>query len=98
MTNDEPVPATPPVVVTLPAVLVNLFPGAPRRVELSASTVGDVIDGLNARWPGMRDRVCDSTPAIRRHINVFVEGRRATLETRLAPGAQVFILTAICGG
>jgi molybdopterin converting factor small subunit len=98
MPNDEPAPAPPPVVVTLPAVLVNLFPGAVRRLELPASTVGDVIEALDARWPGMRDRICDSRPAIRRHINVFVEGRRATLETRLAPGAQVFILTAISGG
>ena len=98
MPNDEPAPAPPPVVVTLPAVLVNLFPGAVRRLELSASTVDEMIEELNARWPGMRDRVCDSSPAIRRHINVFVEGRRATLETRLAPGAQVFILTAISGG
>ena len=97
MPNDEPA-ASPPVVVTLPALLVNLFPGAVRRVELPASTVGEVIEALNARWPGMRDRICDSRPAIRRHINVFVEGRRATLETRLAPGGQVFILTAISGG
>jgi molybdopterin converting factor small subunit len=98
MPKNETAPATPPVVVTLPAVLVNLFPGAVRRLELPASTVGEVIEALNARWPGMRDRICDSRPAIRRHINVFVEGRRATLETRLAPGTQVFILTAISGG
>jgi molybdopterin converting factor small subunit len=69
-----------------------------RRLELPASTVGEMIDALDARWPGMRDRICDSRPAIRRHINVFVEGRRATLETRLTPGGQVFILTAISGG
>jgi molybdopterin synthase sulfur carrier subunit len=98
MPNGEPAPAPSPVVVTLPAPLVSLFPGALRRVELSASTVGGLVDALNARWPGMRDRICDSRPAIRRHINVFVEGRRATLETRLAPGTQVFILTAISGG
>jgi hypothetical protein len=46
----------------------------------------------------MRDRLCDSTPAIRRHINVFVEGERATLRTSLSPGADVFILTAMSGG
>jgi len=57
-----------------------------------------MIDALESRWPGMRDRVCDSTPAIRRHINVFVEGDRATLETRLVAGAEVTILTAISGG
>jgi len=86
------------VAVTLPNVLARLFPGCVRRLELTASTVDDVIDRLDARWPGMRDRLCDSTPAIRRHINVFVDGERARLETRLAPGAEVFIMTAISGG
>jgi sulfur-carrier protein len=87
-----------PVVVRLPAVLVNLFPGAVRQVEMSASSVREAIDILNARWPGMRDRVCDSRPAIRRHINVFVDGEKATLDTRLSPGAEVIIMTAISGG
>jgi len=93
-----PAPASPPVLVRLPALLVNLFPTAERRVELCVGTVEEMIDALDARWPGMRDRICDSTPAIRRHVNVFVEGKRATLATRLAPGADVFILTAISGG
>ncbi len=87
-----------PVVVRLPPVLLRLFPSAVRQVEMQAGTLGEVIDALDARWPGMRDRLCDSTPAIRRHINVFVEGERATLETRLAPGAEVTVMTAISGG
>jgi sulfur-carrier protein len=98
MPKDEPPRPAPPVVVTLPPALVRLFPGAPRRLEVSASTVGEVIEALNGRWPGMGDRLCDSRPRIRRHINVFVDGRRATLETRLAPGAEVTIITAISGG
>ena len=97
MPNDQPAGAA-AVTVTLPANLVRLFPGAVRQVELPAATVGKMIDALDARWPGMRDRLCDSRPAIRRHINVFVAGRRATLETRLAPGAEVTVLTAISGG
>lgn len=87
-----------PVVVTLPPALLRLFPAAARRVELPAASVAELIDALDARWPGMRDRLCDSTPAIRRHINVFVDGRRATLETPLQPGTDVFIITAISGG
>jgi hypothetical protein len=31
-------------------------------------------------------------------MNVFVAGERATLHTRLAPGADVLIMTAISGG
>ena len=90
--------ASPSVVVALPAARVRRFPGAVRQIELPAASVGEMIDSLDARWPGMRDRLCDSRPAIRRHINVFVEGRRATLKTRLEPGAEVTVLTAISGG
>ncbi len=57
-----------------------------------------MVDALDALWPGMRERICDETPAIRRHINVFVEGRRASLSTPLRQGADVFVLTAISGG
>jgi sulfur-carrier protein len=90
--------STVPVLVVLPRLLVNLFPGSVREVAVSASTVRDAIDALDARWPGMRDRLCDSRPAIRRHINVFVDGERAALDTPLAPGTEVIIMTAISGG
>ncbi len=45
-----------------------------------------LMDELDARWPGMRDRLCDTSPAVRRHINVFVDGKRAKLETARSPG------------
>jgi molybdopterin converting factor small subunit len=84
--------------LTLPPALATLFPGAPRELTLAAATVAELLAALDARWPGMRDRLCDSSPAIRRHINVFVDGERATLSTQLRPGAEVFIATAISGG
>ena len=98
MPNDGSSPLSPSVTVSLPPALVNLFPGAFGRVEVAASTVGEAIEALDGRWPGMRDRLYDSRPAVRRHINIFVEGRRATLDTRLAPGTVVYVLTAISGG
>jgi molybdopterin synthase sulfur carrier subunit len=88
----------PVVDVTLPPALLRLFPEAEQRLALQAASVREVIDALEARWPGMRDRLVDSTPCIRRHINVFVEGRRSTLETPLTAGAKVFIITAVSGG
>ncbi|MGE0282457.1 MAG: MoaD/ThiS family protein [Rhizobiaceae bacterium] len=86
------------VVLRLPAVLVDLFPGSQRRVEVRAATVREAIDELNKLWPGMRDRICDTRPAIRKHMNVFVDGERVKLNAPLQPGAEVFILTAISGG
>jgi molybdopterin converting factor small subunit len=87
-----------PVLVLLPASLARLFPGAPRRVELAAGTVAEAMAALDRRWPGMRDRLCDSRPAIRRHLNVFVDGEKATLATPLRPGAEMLVMTAMSGG
>jgi molybdopterin converting factor small subunit len=85
------------VQVYLPRLLLDLFPEAPRRVELEAASVGELLEGLNQRWPGMRDRL--SVPgAIRAHINVFVDGERSAFETRLQPDAVVQIIPAVSGG
>ena len=84
--------------VFLPEVLVRLFPGAPRQVAVTAGSVAEAIAELDRRWPGMRDRLCDSTPRVRRHINIFVEGQRASLDTALRDGGKVYVLTAISGG
>jgi sulfur-carrier protein len=87
-----------PACVRLPTALIALFPEAHSRFESEAPTVSALMDELEARWPGMRDRLCDSTPAVRRHINVFVDGKRLKLDGVIPPGADVFVLTAVSGG
>jgi molybdopterin converting factor small subunit len=86
------------VVAVLPPALVRLFPGCEREPRVAAETVADLVDALNERWPGMRDRLCDPAPRLRRHINVFVNGERVGLDRRLHPGEEVWIMTAISGG
>lgn len=82
----------------LPRSLVALFPDAPRRIEAEGSTVAEVIDELDRRIPGLRNRLVDAGPVIRTHINVFVAGRRATLQTIVPPGSDVHVIPAVSGG
>jgi molybdopterin synthase sulfur carrier subunit len=84
--------------VHLPRSLVALFPGAPRRLEAAGATVADVIADLDAQVPGIRNRLVDAGPTIRTHINVFVEGQRATLATPVPSGAVVHVIPAVSGG
>ena len=86
------------VAVTLTSALTRLFPGCPRQLEMEAANVRGLLDALDAQWPGMRDRLSDSLPRIRPHVNIFVDGERSVLATPLKPGARVFIITAISGG
>ena len=87
-----------PAVVHLPRSLVALFPGMPRRLEASGATVARVIDDLDGRYPGLRDRLVDAGPSLRTHLNVFVAGERASLETPVPPGAAVHVIPAVSGG
>ncbi len=82
----------------LPPTLPPLFDELPRRLDVDASTVDEAIDRLDERWPGLRDRLCEPGPALRRHINVYVDKERASLETPLAAQSRVDVIAAISGG
>lgn len=84
--------------VRLPESLTRHFPGATRLVECDGGTVSGLLGGLDVRWPGMRSFIADSSPRIRKHILVFVDGERATLETELGPTSVVEVIPAISGG
>jgi sulfur-carrier protein len=82
----------------LPATLPPLFPGLPRELEVEAATVDEAIDRLNEQWPGLRDRLVEAGPALRPHINVYVDRERCGLETALEAASRVDVIAAISGG
>jgi molybdopterin synthase sulfur carrier subunit len=82
----------------LPPVLPPLFPGLPRELEVEAATVDEAIDRLNEQWPGLRDRLVQPGPALRPHINVYVDRERGGLDTELAEGSRLDVIAAISGG
>ena len=84
--------------VHLPTTLTPLFSDLPRRVEIDANTVEEAIARLDERWPGLRDRLCEPGPALRRHINVYVDRERAQLGTPLDAHSRVDVIAAISGG
>ena len=84
--------------VLLPGSLIALFPGTPRRQEVAGTTVADLLDELERTVPGLRDRLVEAGPRLRRHINVFVDGSPADLGTSVTPTAVVHVLPAVSGG
>lgn len=82
----------------LPVTLPTVFADLPRRLDVDAATVSDAIDRLEERWPGLRDRLCEPGPALRRHVNVYVDRERAGLDTALRPDSRVDVISAISGG
>jgi molybdopterin converting factor small subunit len=88
----------PEVQVILPRALLALFPEAQAEVKVSANTIAGVIAALDARWPGMKSRLCDETPSIRRHLAIFCNGARVQLRSNLQDGDKIYVLTAVSGG
>jgi molybdopterin converting factor small subunit len=82
----------------LPTTLLPLFQDLPRQVEVEAASVDEAIRRLDERWPGLRDRLCEPGPALRPHINVFVDRERAELGTALETRSRVDVIAAISGG
>jgi sulfur-carrier protein len=66
--------------------------------ELAGSSVIELLQGLEARHPEISGWVLDERGAIRRHINVFVNGERGNEATAVRSGDRVEVLPAITGG
>jgi molybdopterin synthase sulfur carrier subunit len=78
------------------------FTGGEARVELAGATVGEVLDALEAQYPGIGERLRDDSGQIRRFVNVFVNGKNIRdgdgAETVVAPGDELGIIPAMAGG
>jgi molybdopterin converting factor small subunit len=86
--------------VHLPRSLVTLFAEPPpRKLDLDASSLDELVSQLDQGWPGMRDRLLEAGPRLREHINVFVNGERERdLAAAIPDGAEVHIIPAVAGG
>jgi molybdopterin converting factor small subunit len=85
-------------VVLLPRSLLALFPGAERRHEVDGATVDDVLAALDVDIPGVRDRLVEAGPRLRPHINVYVDGNPADLESQVGSDATIHVIPAVSGG
>ena len=72
------------------------------KVQVSGSTVSEMIENLERQYPGVKSRLCDESGQIKRYVNVFVneEEIRALqgANTRLADKDEISIVPAMAGG
>jgi molybdopterin converting factor small subunit len=91
------------VEVVLPGVLADLAGGQKHlRLDVPGGTLGDLLDALAADHPMLGRRIRDETGALRRFVNVYVDGEDARYEGALAAsvrdGAVVQVLPSVAGG
>jgi sulfur-carrier protein len=76
--------------------------GGQSKVEVEATTINELVQKLEAQYPGVRERLLDNDGEIKRFINVFVDGEEIRGlqggDTPLNDRAEVSIIPAMAGG
>lgn len=71
-------------------------------VEASGTNIEEILADLNARFPGLKERICDESGEVRRFVNIFIndEDIRFLEEkaTVVKEGDEISIVPAIAGG
>ncbi|MEV8630544.1 MoaD/ThiS family protein [Streptosporangium sp. NPDC051023] len=89
------------VSVRIPTILRTYTDGA-AEVNGEGETLRDVLQKLDADFPGIGARILDETGKIRRFVNVYVGDEDVrfadNLDTATPPGVQISIIPAVAGG
>ncbi len=69
------------------------------NVEIEGETVRQVVDALETRYPGFKDRIVEND-RIKTEIAVAIDGEIVTagLRAKVGPDSEVHFLPALAGG
>ncbi len=90
--------------VVLPSVLQPLAGGQSilTAPAVSAVSVESLLDTVTADYRALARRLRDETGAVRRYVNIYVNGheirRLQGLQTEVVPGHEVLIIQSVAGG
>lgn len=89
-----------PITVSIPTILRPLTNNQ-KRVEIDGFNVLDVIEQMEQRYPGVKDKLITGEKA-HRFINIYVNDDDIRfgngLSTKLNDGDSLIILPAVAGG
>ena len=89
------------VTVRVPTPL-RKYAGGAKEVSASGGSVAELIDDLEQKHPGIKDRLCEEDGMLRRFINIYVNGEDIRyakgIETSLKDGDEVSLIPAVSGG
>ncbi len=90
------------VTVLVPTTL-RAEAGDQKTLELTAAeSLTAVMDELAARWPRLERRVRDERGALRRYVNVYVDGvdcrELGGITAPVPDGAEIQIIPSVAGG
>ena len=89
------------VLLRIPTPL-RKYTGGKAEVSAEGSSVREVFDSVESAHQGIREKIFDESGAVRRFINVFVNGEDIRHlkgpDTAVKPGDELSVVPAIAGG
>ena len=86
--------------VRIPTIL-RAYTGGEKAVTSSGATLAELVDGLDARHPGIKERLVENG-GLRRFVNVYVNDEDVRfiggIDAEISDGDQVVVLPAVAGG
>jgi sulfur-carrier protein len=71
-------------------------------LEVTGATVREALDAAFAINPSIRSYILDDQAHLRKHMNIFVDGRMITDRKKFSepvtPSSQIFVVQALSGG
>jgi sulfur-carrier protein len=87
--------------IKIPTQLRSLTGDVP-EVEAQGGTVSEIVDDLEARYPGLKERLMDDSGKLRRFVNIYVNDEDVRfldgIGTEVPEGAKLSIIPAVAGG
>jgi len=90
-----------PIKVRIPTPLQKLTQDQ-GEVELDAASIKEMIEALEKKFPGIKERICDESGKVRRFVNVYLNEEDIRFlkqeDTDVKDGDEISIVPAIAGG
>ena len=81
--------------------LKRFFPGL-KEVSAGGKSFGEVFTELNQLYPGISSYILDEQGSLRKHVNIFIDGKlindRKTLSDPFTVNSEIYIMQALSGG
>jgi molybdopterin synthase sulfur carrier subunit len=80
---------------------LRMFTDGKQTVKVSGNTVGECIDELEAKYPGVKEQVMDGDGNLLRYVGIYVNSESTypdELSKKVKDGDEITIITFIGGG
>ena len=89
------------VMIRIPTPLRRVTKGQD-KVQIDASTLGELIERLDTEFPGFKERLVDETGELRYFVNIYLNGEDVRflkgMDTSTETGDEISIVPAVAGG